>query len=192
MNIYNTLKKHSVAMLGLGLFASSFTAMAAVQGQVGPQSEGEVDINAVISYDVIVNGLDDLDFGAIPTVGAVDVTKFMYFCIGSNGDLVEGVKVNIEPDNNDGTNYVLTGSQGNDLKYNLSFNTTAGGSFVTQLPSQEFIVNDAVGLVGISQCDPTPSSENFALFVTIPAVNSVAVGEGTYTGKVFVIVTGNV
>ncbi|WP_419533598.1 hypothetical protein [Endozoicomonas sp.] len=160
----------SAGLLGSGAIAA---ATPGVDGLLGATSEGSFDINLDIKGQIIIKGLESVDFSA--PLGKGDLIGGTQHCVSTNS--VGGkYAITASSDNADGNKFRLMSPDAADfVEYNVYYSvgklatSTIPGSKAT-LKSGETNDNGAAGFVS-NDSTLACNDDNATVFVEIPEAN---------------------
>ena len=183
----NMKKMALVLAASAGLSAGS--AMAATDGTVGATSQGDFDITLQIRGEVLINGLEDVTFGAPLASG--DLLGGTNHCVASTASANKYV-ITAASDNPNGSEFRMQqGASGNFVKYSVFYKSA--DEVLTGLPGDEikldqgaFNNNGGTGFTGASttaSCNSTDGADNATIWIQVLATdaNAAATNPGDYT-----------
>lgn len=124
------MKMSKILMSGAVLALGATTAHAASDGPLGATSSGTSDVQLIISEQVQITGLDDMNLDNGDTTntyvpGGGNVSATTTFCVHYNN--ATGVDLTIDSLNGAGAGYLLDDGGGNQITYSLEVDEGADG-----------------------------------------------------------------
>ena len=176
------MNKIGRAMKGLviaGIFVISGSVIAATQGTLGTTSTGTVDISVGVGDQIQITALADITG---PYVPGADFTGSSPACIYRNGGSGD-FDVTITSANGLGTDFRLNDA-GTFVVYDVTFNDSVSGAV-----NMDNATLDNTNFTNADTSSPTCSgAPQSTLAINVPDANLGAVGAGTYTDTLTILV----
>ena len=178
------MEMNSIANLFKGLVVASIfvvtgSVMAATQGTLGPTSQGTVDISVGVGDQIQITALADITGAYAP---GSDFTGSSPACVYRNGGTGD-FDVTISSANGLGADFRLNDG-GTFVVYDVTFDDGASGLINMDhalLNNADFTNADTAS----TNCGGLPQS---TLAINVPDANLAAVGAGTYTDTLTILV----
>ena len=178
------MEMNSIAKLIKGLvvaciFVVTGSVMAATQGTLGPTSTGTVDITVGVGDQIQITALADITG---PYVPGSDFTGSSPACVYRNGGAGE-FDLTITSANGFLTDFRLNDG-GTFVVYDVTFNDSVSGA----INMDNAVLNNA-DFTNADTASPTCSgAPQSTLAINVPDANLTAVGAGTYTDTLTILV----
>ena len=162
-----------------GTFVVAGSVMAATQGTLGPTSTGTVDISVGVGDQIQITALADITG---PYVPGSDFTGSSPACVYRNGGSGD-FDLTITSSNGLGIDFRLNDA-GTFVVYDVTFNDSVSGAV-----NMDNAVLDNVSFTNADTASPTCSgAPQSTLAINVPDANLGAVGSGTYTDTLTILV----
>jgi hypothetical protein len=177
----NKLQLIKTSLFALGLLSGS--AIAAIQGSLGINSTGSLDINVDINDLVQVTNLDDLSLG-IFNGGGADLSATDTFCIYRNG--VGTFDITMSGSGAASAFTLIDGT--NTVPYSVDF-TNIPAAATTAMTTGALLGGQQNANTSSTTCSGVGDSDNVSVTVTVTSGNLASAPAGAYGGTLTMVVS---
>ncbi len=174
------MKKLAQGLVIAGALVAAGNAFAVRQGTLGGTSDGDIEIDVTVGNQIQITALQDIAGTHIPGANFTGVSTACVYTNNPTGNY----DVTMTSSNPDVANNFRLNDAGTFVTYNVTYDDGSGGpvAMTSGLANTTFNNADTAS----TSCGGLPQSQ---IDILVPAANLDAVGAGTYSDTVTILVS---